>query len=232
MMTDRTRYALYFTPAQGSALERFGAAVLGYDCYTSEAVSHPELPGISPAEVSGMTAEPRRYGFHATLKPPFALKVGQSVEALREAAAVFAASRTEVTVGRLKVSALGPFIALVPTAPPVELGLLAAECVATLDGFRAPLSEVDRRKRPGDGLSPRQQALQARWGYPYVLDEFRFHMTLTGGLPHDRRPVWLEALVTHADEFLLTLDAITLLIQPRPDSPFAVLERFSFQGGA
>ena len=32
------------------------------------------------------------------------------------------------------------------------------------------------------GLTDRQEALLTQWGYPYVMEEFRFHITLTGAL--------------------------------------------------
>ena len=41
-------------------------------------------------------------------------------------------------------------------------------------------AELERRRKAG--LSAAQEKMLLRWGYPYVLDEFRFHLTLTGRL--------------------------------------------------
>ena len=46
-------------------------------------------------------------------------------------------------------------------------------------------STAPQRRRP-ETLSPRQRELLHRRGYPFVMEEFRFHPRLTGGLPQDR----------------------------------------------
>jgi Protein of unknown function (DUF1045) len=73
MMDEGPRYAIYFVPAAGSDLYRFGSSILGYDCYTGEAVTHPDDVTGDAASWCSITEEPRRYGFHATLKAPFHL---------------------------------------------------------------------------------------------------------------------------------------------------------------
>ena len=55
------------------------------------------------------------------------------------------------------------------------------------NAYRAPLSAADRERRIKAKLSPRQIELMDQWGYPYVLDEYRFHMTLTGALLDNMR---------------------------------------------
>lgn len=52
-----------------------------------------------------------------------------------------------------------------------------------------------RRERP---LSPQQEIYLARWGYPYVLEEFRFHWRANGhayGIGHEVRE-WLAQGLT------------------------------------
>jgi hypothetical protein len=70
---DEPRYALYFVPPADSALYRFGAGFLGYDCYTGERLRHPQDIALTASEWEQFTHEPRKYGFHATLKAPFRL---------------------------------------------------------------------------------------------------------------------------------------------------------------
>lgn len=221
------RYALYFTPPHCSPLERLGASFLGYDCYTGEAVAPLPVAGIDPKIRAELTAAPRRYGFHATLKPPFRIAATNDGDALAETLRGFAASWPAIHAGQLRPTLIGGFIALVPVAPPVELLLFAAECVAAFDGFRAPTSAADRARRLVNGLSPRQTALLDRWGYPYVFDQFRFHMTLTGGLPVELRQAWLECLSPVAGGHDLVIDGLSLLRQDSPDHAFKVVERFA-----
>lgn len=225
------RYALYYTPPPGSALHRFGASILGHDADTGEAAPRGRLPGVAPSELERITGEPRRYGFHATLKAPMRLKDGLSEAGLVSEARRFAAAHAPVPVGPLAVAPIGGFIALTPVAPPAALALLAAECVAAFETWRAPMPAQERARR-ADGLSPRQAALLDRWGYPYVFEEFRFHMTLTGRLPPEQRGSWLERLREVFGDLgreTVTVDALSLLRQDHPDAPFRVTGRFPFE---
>ena len=89
-MAADPRFAIYFVPAAASALYRFGASVLGYDCYTGEAIAHPQA--LPEAEWAKLTAEPTTYGFHATLKAPFRLRREFEPRDLLAAAQALAAS--------------------------------------------------------------------------------------------------------------------------------------------
>jgi putative phosphonate metabolism protein len=228
-----SRYAIYFTPEHGSPLERFGAAILGYDCYEAQPVPHAAFADVEPDSLREITAEPRRYGFHATLKPPFRLAPGCTEADLLEAVRDLAATLPPVPIGLVGVAALGGFIAVIPVAGSTELMLLAAECVASLDGFRAPLTEHDIARREVSRLNARQAALLRRWGYPYVFDQFRFHMTLTGSLDPERQGAWLARL---ADAFAplasapVVIDALAILRQDGPEARFAVVERTRLEG--
>ena len=220
------RYALYWLPAPGSRLEAFGRAVLGTDNVSGLPVAHPEGLG----DLAAVTAGARVYGFHATLKAPLRLTPGAAEADLVAAARDLAAAHPPVAVGPLRVAALGPFLALVPEAPPPELGLLAAECVAALDPFRAPLTEAERAKRRPERLDARGRALLARWGYPYVFEAFRFHMTLTDALPEADRDSWhrrLSEAYGAAGPEPLRIDAVSLLIQDGSE-PFRLLARLPF----
>lgn len=220
------RYALYALPEPGSALEAFGRAVLGYDNVTGEAVAHPAgLLGL--AEV---TAGARVYGFHATLKAPMRLATGFREEDFVAEAGRLAESHPTVAVGELALAALGPFLALVPTAPPSALDLLAAECVAALDPLRAPLNEAEWTRRRPERLSPRGRALLDRWGYPHVFEAFRFHMTLTDALPGEVLDGWrirLAEAFARSGAGPLTITSLGVLRQDGT-APFRVLTRIPF----
>ncbi len=180
-MTTFRRYALFWAPPRGSALARFGASWLGWDAEASELVPHPETPRL-PVPVAEITATPRRYGFHGTLKPPFRLAEGAGFTGLDATAAALAGRTAPFLAPALEPRRIGAFVALMPFAPCSALDDLAAACVQALDGFRAPAEAAELARRRAHGLSARQEEHLVRWGYPYVLDEFRFHLTLTGAL--------------------------------------------------
>ena len=193
------RYAIYFAPDPETPLWRFGCSVLGCDAGTGLDEPVPEALAGLGLDWRAATEEPRRYGFHATLKAPFRLAEGRCEEDLLAAAAAFAARRDAFEIPRLEPRALGRFIALVLAEPHAVLHALADDCVRDLDALRAPLTDTERARRGAAALPPRAAAYLERWGYPQILEDFRFHMTLTGPLPEAQRPAVLErAQALHA----------------------------------
>ncbi|RAI44904.1 DUF1045 domain-containing protein [Rhodoplanes roseus] len=220
------RYAIYFVPAPDTALFRLGSALVGYDCHDGTEVAPPAAAGLPP-DWTDLTAEPRRYGFHATLKAPFRLAQGCDEAGLRDAVQRLSRDQPEIPVIRPVIRCIGSFVALVPREPVAALERLAADCVTRLDRFRAPLTAADRARRQASLTSDRLRANLECWGYPYVFDDFRFHMTLTGSLPEERRLAVAErmaALVAeHHGDVPLAIDRIVLLRQDEPEARFRVL---------
>jgi len=173
-VTDYRRYAIYYTPPPG-AFADFGAAWLGWDIARGAHVPTFDRP-------DAVTARPVRYGFHATLKPPFRLAPGATFAALDEEVARVTGRLATEQVEALTLSRLGRFLACVPADDGAALSHLAARLVRDLDGFRATPSPRELARRRASGLSPEEDANLVRWGYPYVMEAFRFHMTLTGPL--------------------------------------------------
>ena len=176
-----TRYAIYHMPAPGP-LAAFGAAWLGWDAVTGQPVPHPAI-GDLPLSIDQITETPRKYGLHATIKPPFRLSHGTAEADLNSALAEFCASQPTVTLEGLELAQLGRFLALRPIGDETALNALAAATVRGLDAYRAPLTEGELTRRRAAPLSPEQDALLLQWGYPYVMEAFRFHITLTSKLP-------------------------------------------------
>jgi len=225
------RYAVYYAPERGSTLDRFGRIWLGRDHLTGETLPQPRIAGLSREEVRAITASPRHYGLHGTLKPPFRLADGATRETLERALADLARSWRAFATAPLEVQALGGFIALVPGAASDALEALAAASVRELDHLRAPLDEAELMRRRRGGLTPRQEALLERWGYPYVLDAFRFHITLTGRLDEPLRSRVQAELAEHAHPIThepFRVDGIALFEQTSPEAPFLMVRRYPF----
>lgn len=193
-MTDFLRYAIYFAAGADSALTRFGAELLGYDVYTGDEVPFPADASRVAPDWRDVTADPRKYGFHGTLKAPMALAPGRTEAELVAACAAFAGKARPMPSIHPVVDSISGFIAVIPTEPVGALQQLAADCVREFDDFRAPMTAEDRARRKPDRLTERQRDYLDRWGYPYVMEEFRFHMTLTGRLDAERRGPILEML--------------------------------------
>src|SRR5262245_28649656 len=107
------RYAIYFAPAAGSPLAQFGALCLGRDVATGEAKAQPRIDGLSPERWQTLTASPRRYGFHATLKAPFHLAEGRTREGLVDQLERFANLQRPFDAPGLRVARIADFLALV-----------------------------------------------------------------------------------------------------------------------
>ena len=179
-MTQMTRYAIYYAPPDGAFAEA-AARWLGWDIQRACAVPQPDIDGLSAD-----TDAPRRYGFHGTIKPPFRLAEGTSPEALAQAVERLAARLPAVKMPGLDLVNLHGFLALIPRGPADDLMALAADVVRDLDPFRAALTKAEVARRRPDRLTPRQADLLAQYGYPHVMEEFQFHLTLTDQLPPPR----------------------------------------------
>jgi putative phosphonate metabolism protein len=231
-MENYPRYAIYFVPAPGSDLERFGADLLGYDAFSGTDLSFPDRITQAVPDWRDLTKDPRKYGFHATLKAPFALVPGSSEADLIAACKTFAGTARPIPVITPVVEAISGFIAVVPVHDSVELNRLAADCVRDFYQFRAPLSAEDRARRNPSALTAAQIDHLDRWGYPYVMDDFRFHMTLTGRIPAERRDQLVALLRTRfaaLDLRALAVDRIAVFRQDDADSRFRVLAHFGLR---
>ncbi len=223
------RYAIYLAPPPDSALWRFGSSVVGYDAETGEDIAPPALAGFTPEEWFEQTHEPRRYGFHGTLKAPFRLAEGADETDLFAALARFAAGHHPFELPPLEVRQIGTFIALVPPAPVPALEDLAADAVEELDALRAPLSEAEIARRKPERLSARQLAYLHRYGYPYVREEFRFHMTLSSALAEPAlgraTQALCDAYAASGAHLPVKVEDAALYVQEAPGMRFRILHR-------
>ena len=219
------RYAIYFSPPHDDPLTRAAARWLGRDAFTGESMPAQAIGDLSAAEIAYHTASARRYGFHATLKAPFALADGVAEADLVAALDAFAASAEPVLLPAVGARQLQGFFALMPTERNSALDALAADIVTTFDRFRAPMSDADIARRNPDALTPSQLRHLHQWGYPYVLDEFRFHMTLSGRVAGADAARIARALDAHFGAILsdpLEIASIALSVEPEPGAPFTI----------
>lgn len=230
-MRDIRRWAIYYLPTEKSAFARFGADWLGWDTQAGRARDGLAVPGL-PRPRADLTAQPRKYGFHATLKAPFVLGDDREPAAL-DAAITALAGEFEPFALPLVLAALGSFVALVPAAPNPPLAALAAACVTRLDAFRAPEAAEHSRRHP-ETMTERQRAYFAAWGYPFVLGEYRFHMTLTGSLGAGEREAVLAALAPVVGPLLAEPRLVRdiCLVGEDRQGMFHLLKRFPLAGVA
>ncbi len=234
-----TRYAIYYAPPADAAWGEFATSWLGWDMQAGQLVAQPEVTGLdltglnhSGLDLAAITQVPRKYGLHATLKPPMRLAEGCNLAGLQAACEALAAKQAPVTLEGLHLARLGRFLALRVTGDETALSRLAAACVQDLDPFRAPASEAELSKRRASGLSPAQDANLLAWGYPFVLDQFRFHITLTGKLPKAELPAVEAALAAHLIPLLPTPLMIRdfALVGEDEAGRFHMIQRYALTG--
>ncbi len=227
------RHAAYFAPAEHSPLAQLGAQWLGRCAQSRRAMRQPEFPTISPETLRACTAAAARYGWHATMKAPFALKLGVEMDAVPKAFSSLAQSKKALTLPPLTLRHMGDYLALVPDASFSALQELAFDCVRALHPLAAPLSDqqlVQRRLTP---FTASQDAMLLQWGYPFVGDEFQWHMTLTGSLKglsqgelqalQDAALQWFGPVLNQA----LELDAISWFVEPMAGGDLYEAQRFA-----
>lgn len=225
------RVAIYYAPAPGHPLADAAARWLGRDAFAGSDVAIERSPGLADDLLDALVAEPRRYGFHATLKAPFRLADARTIDELSAALARFCAARAPVPLGSLAIAAISDFVALVPAVDDPVLRLLAADVVRDFEAFRAPLTGDEERRRLAEGLSPRQQANLRKFGYPHVFEDFRFHLTLASRVPEDRRSLVISMLHDRFKSHLGStplVDSLALFVEPEPGAAFVAADRFAF----
>lgn len=227
-MGPDARVAVYYAPLANDVLFADAAAWLGRDPLTNATVTQPDI-----GDIAQVTAEPRLYGFHATLKPPMRLVPGRTWNDVVAATTALADRVAPFVLPGLSVQDLFGFLALRETAPSTALQALADACVEQLDALRAPPSDAELARRRRSNLTPQQDTMLVRWGYPYVFDTWFFHMTLTRRLTADEKRVFMpaaEAYFAGAVAVPRRVEDICLFVQSGPGEPFVIRQRVKLRG--
>ncbi|KND62456.1 Protein RcsF [Candidatus Burkholderia verschuerenii] len=222
MSGAHTRVALYYAPPASSAWWREGCEWLGRDAENSREF---------PTSAHAVTHAPRRYGWHATIVPPFHCAPDVTLNDVLAAARAWASSIARFDMP-VRAAELGRFTALRPARDidDERLRAIAASALQALAQLRATPSPESIERRITPDMSARQIALLREWGYPYVFDEYRFHMTLSDSL---------DAAAMRAsiiDEWTRRIDTLgpmpvhgtALFVEPEAGAPFTLWQRLTF----
>jgi putative phosphonate metabolism protein len=225
------RFAVYYAPSRASGWWHAGSEWLGGDVENGVAYTPPQPDTLARA-ASELTRAPRRYGWHGTLVAPFRLTDGVSPGELLDQARRWSHQQRTFALP-VKAATLEDFVALRPATSDGEADMraLASSALRTLGGLRAKPSAVDVARRLAAPLTERQRSLLVEWGYPYVFDEFRFHMTLSDSLDAaDERAAlvaWWQQRITQLGP--LIVDSAALFAEPAPGQSFVLWQRLPFQ---
>jgi 2'-5' RNA ligase len=226
------RYAIYYAPGSDDPLSMAASQWLGRDAFSGADLQRPHIEALSDLDLDALTASPRLYGLHATLKAPFELHPDQTEVALMAAVKDFSATYRPFSAD-IAPMALSAFIAFRITSSPADMQALHEACVREFEPFRAPLSESDLARRRKAVLSPLQDERLVAFGYPYIFDDFRFHMTLTGSVPDEALRNRIVAALR--DHFSVTsgphtFRGLSLFKQDARDQAFKIIQQSAFLG--
>ena len=226
------RYAIYFAPDDESELGIFGATVLRRRALDASDWLNPDLAiEFPPSSIwSDRIERPAHYGFHATIKAPFELAEDQSADHLIADVAEFCKVRQSISLHGLAPIRTSRYDALAFEQQPEALSQLATDCVISFEKYRAPLTEADIKRRDPDSLTDSEKKNMQRFGYPYILDDFNFHMTLSGRNDHNDSAYldWLNRLYQSMVVNTPVLDRLCIFYQPDRDTPFVRIEENIF----
>jgi putative phosphonate metabolism protein len=229
--SDDARFAVYYAPSYESAWWRMGSAWLGRDAQSGVTCVPPQPPGLQ-RPLTELTEAPRRYGWHGTLVAPFRPARGVTQHDVLAVTREWALTQSSFSLP-VEAATLGDFVALRPADQQgdAEIRAIAGSALQTLDGLRAHPSAADLARRLAAPLSERQRKLLLEWGYPYVFDEFRFHMTLSNSLADPNERAVLVAWWQRQTRALgpLSVDHAALFVEPSPGEPFVLWQRVPFQ---
>jgi len=225
------RFAVYYAPSRESAWWQAGSAWLARDAESGERCEAPQ-PSELKRPLVELTEAPRRYGWHGTLVAPFRLADGVTQAHVLQTTREWAQTQSAFALP-VEAATLGDFVALTPADPEGESNIshVAASALQTLDALRARQSAAELARRLAAPLSERQRALLMEWDYPYVFDEFRFHMTLSSSLADAQERAALVAWWQARTPALgpLLVDHAALFVEPAPGEPFVLWQRMPFR---
>lgn len=224
------RFAVYFAPRPGR-FATAAAALVGWDNLSGTPVAHPDLPGL-PAPLADLTTNPRKYGFHGTVRAPFRPAPGVTAQDVSGVVQALSQQLDPATCSGLQLANLHGFLALTLSGDPSEINTLAAQVVRATNPLRAPLLPEERAKRRPESLSPRQRLHLDTWGYPHVMEDMHFHLTLTNRLAGDQADQVARILSAHLAPVLpnpFTIDDLCLFGEDDSGS-FHLLHRFPLSG--
>ena len=227
-MNRFSRYAVYFSPPEESNLSKFASSWLGWDAQNSKKIFHPNFKDLVP-DITELTKKQSCYGFHGTLKPPFSLVETKNESELKAAILELSQSTRRFEISAVSLQLLNGFAAIVATNENNEITNLAKKCVQELDSFRQPESLEKIQKRRLAGLSQYEEFNLQKWGYPYVMGSFRFHLTLTRRLNSEESKNVMEVLASELTEILSTallVRDICLFGESRTSGNFQIIQRF------
>jgi hypothetical protein len=222
------RYAVYFCPSPDSDWGIAGAKWLGRCAITGKRGQQLEISGIDSELFRSLTSDPKRYGWHATLRAPFKLVPEHEVGDLLLKLHQLAKTLKPFDLPKLVVSTAGGFLSLRPKITSDELDAAAATFVRELQSFALPLTEAELTRRRKAELTPEQDKLLVNWGYPWVLEEFNFHFSLTGSLDSVDSKIekkLIQAAKKHFENLSsCRFDRIALVIEPEAGKDFEVIK--------
>ena len=222
------RCAVYFVPEVHGDWWQAGSRWLGRCAASAATYPAPVIAGVTDSAYHALTADPRRYGWHATLKAPFRLAAGQSLDTVKSALQALASKLVAFDMPPLHVTRMGNFLALVPQGDMAQIQATATACVTQLHPLAQALSEADVARRRQAPLTPEQDRLLLAWGYPWVLHEFRFHLSLTGplgGLSPAAQDAVKAAATAHFEGLpTCRFGQLALFVEPQAGADFELVD--------
>ena len=226
------RYAIYFAPADDSALGIFGASILRRKAHSADTWLNPDLPFNFDNTDLWLQCinKPARYGFHATLKAPFELSTTHRAEQLLDDVEKFCKQQQRMPLHNLAPRRTRRFDALAFDQQPEAVHRFANQCVEHFEPYRGALTEADLTRRHQDPLTREQQHYLDQFGYPYVFNQFNFHMTLSGTMPDEDNGYlqWLSTIYPMMVKETPVLDRLSVFHQPDRNTPFVRIAEFPF----
>jgi hypothetical protein len=230
------RYAVYFVPNIEQHWWAQASQWLGRCAVSQQFSAQPLINGLSASRFAELTEHPRRYGFHATMRAPFVLAKEYHLKVLVDHVNALCQQVKPFVLPRLRVTLLEHFLALVPEREVAQIALLEEQCVTALNRYAQPLGPEELSRRRSAGLTPDEDLLLVRWGYPYVLERFRFHCSLTGSLAKaslQEVSALTQAAQQHFDHLPhCVFDTLAIFAEPTQGADFVLLEQCPLLGAA
>lgn len=224
------RYAVSYAPRPGAFADR-AAAWLGWDANLGRNAVQTHIPGL-PVPPVELTRGPRQQGFHGALRASFCPNDRVRMVEIDARLSTLAAASSKIVCDGLELKNFDGILALMPVGPTTVIDDLAADVVKATNDLRGDLSAADIASHRTDLLTPRQYGLLLRWGHPFVMEEFRFHMMLTDRLAPEIAAKVMRILSAYLEPTLpkpFVIEDICLFGEGE-DQRFHLIHRYALTG--
>lgn len=232
MSQPTDRYIISFAPKSTSMFWKLGALWFGYDASRNAYTKNTLVPGMPKEHHDAAVTTARRSGFNIILTGPFQLTAGMPEELLKTTISLYCQSLSTLQTGPLSIIETAHKLSISAQEISPQVQKLADDIVLEFNAFRLPANPLPEDSPIRAALTPGQLKNLIEWGQPYIFEELKFQIPLTGRLPEKMSGPLKSFLEGRFIECLKTgfeIDNLSLFRLSGTKDPAELVDQFNFE---